>query len=97
MNGTCKGKTFLSRPLGSMGRVQKVKYHLIAITKSFSKNFKPNFMCLLTNEKYKTYQTRFSFSHLGHASGVVLGGTGKSGVKNLNFLKFNLICVWVLT
>ena len=32
-------------------------------------------MCLLINERYKTYQTGFSFGHLGHAQGVGLGGT----------------------
>ena len=32
-------------------------------------------MRLLTNERYKTYQTGFSFNHLGHAPGVGLGGT----------------------
>ena len=40
-----------------------------------SKIFKPNFVCLLTNERYKTYQTGFSFGRLGHAPGVGLGGT----------------------
>ena len=30
-------------------------------------------MFLHTNERYKTYQTRFSFDHLGHAPGVGLG------------------------
>ena len=45
------------------------------ITKSISKIFKTNFVCLLTNERYKTYQTGFSFSHLGHARGVGLWGT----------------------
>ena len=30
-------------------------------------------MCLLTNEKYKTYETGFSFNRLGHATGVGLG------------------------
>ena len=34
-----------------------------------------NFVCLLTNERYKTYQTGFSFGRLGHAPGVGLGGT----------------------
>ena len=37
--------------------------------------FKPNFVCLLTNERYKTYQTGFLFGRLGHAPGVGLGGT----------------------
>ena len=37
--------------------------------------FKPNFVCLLTNERYKTYQTGFSFGRMGHTPGVGLGGT----------------------
>ena len=61
-------------------------------------------MCLLTNtnERYKTYQTGFSFGRLGHAPGVGLSGTlgglglgggGGGGSKNL-FSKFNQIwCV----
>ena len=52
-------------------------------------------MCLLTNERYKTYQTGFSFRCLGHAQGVGLGGTvgGLSGQKFF-FRKFNQIwCV----
>ena len=32
-------------------------------------------MCLLTNERYKTYQMGFSFDRVGHAQGVGLGGT----------------------
>ena len=56
-------------------RGQKVKYHLISITKSISKIFIPNFVCVLTIERYKTYQTDFLFYRLGHALGVGLGGT----------------------
>ena len=41
---------------------------------SISKIFIPNFVCFLTNERYKTYQTGFSFCHLGHAPGVGTGG-----------------------
>ena len=48
---------FLALPPGALGRGQKVKYHLISITKSISKIFIPNFLCVLTNERYKTYQT----------------------------------------
>ena len=33
-------------------------------------------MCVLTNERYKTYQTGFLFCRLGHAPGVGLWGTG---------------------
>ena len=74
MNGACNGTFFLAPPPGALGRDQKVKYHN-EITKSISKIFKPNFVCLLTNERYKTYQTGFSFGHLGHAPGVGVGGT----------------------
>ena len=75
-----------------LGRGQKVKYHKISITKSISKIFKPYFVRLLTIERYKTYQTGFSFRRLGHAPGVGLGGTvGGWGSK---FTKFNQIwCV----
>ena len=58
-----------------LGRGQKVKYHLISITKSISKIFIPNFVCVHTNERYKTYQMGFLFCRLGHALGVGLGGT----------------------
>ena len=40
------------------------------------KDFIPNFECVLTNERYKTYQTGFSFCRLGHAPGVGLSGGG---------------------
>ena len=50
---------------GSNG--QMVKYHLISITKSISKMFIRNFLCVLTNERNKTYQTGFLFCCLGHA------------------------------
>ena len=52
-------RTFLATPPGALGRGQKVKYHLISITKSISKIFIPNFVCVLTNERYKAYQTGF--------------------------------------
>ena len=52
-------------------------------------------MCLLTNKRYKSYQTGFSFGRLGHAPGVGLGGTvGGWWVPKIFFLKFNQIwCV----
>ena len=64
------------------------------ITKSISKIFKPNFVCLLTNERYKTYQTGFSFGHLGHAPGVGLGGTvGVVGSKkNFPEIQPDFVC-----
>ena len=75
MNGARNVKIFLAQPPGALGRGQKVKYNLISITKSFSKIFIPNFVCALTNERYKTYQTGFLLCRLGHALGVGLGGT----------------------
>ena len=77
---------FLAPPPGALERGQKVKYHLISITESISKIFIPNFVCVLTNERYKTYQKGFSICPLGHAPGVGLCGTGGAqGVKNFFF------------
>ena len=87
MNGACNVKLFFwPCPLGPRGGGQKVKYHLILITKSISKIFIPNFECVLTNERYKTYQTGFSFCPLGYAPGVGLWGPGGAqGVKKIFF------------
>ena len=68
-------KKNLAPPPGALGRGQKVNYHLISITKSISKIFIPNFVCVLTNERYKTYQTVFLFCRLGHPLGEGLGDT----------------------
>ena len=76
MNGAYISKLFLVPPPGAPGRDQNVKYHLISITKSISKIFIPNFVCVLTNERYKTYQTGFSLSCLGHAPGCDFGALG---------------------
>ena len=51
-----------------------------------SKDFILNFVCVLTNERYKTYQTGFSFCSLGHAPRVGLwGARGAKGVKKIFF------------
>ena len=71
--GPTTANYFLALPPGALGRGQKVNYHLISITKSISKIFIPNFVSVLTNEIYKTYQTGFLFCRLGHALGVGLG------------------------
>ena len=39
-------------------------------------------MCVLKKERYKTYQTGFSFCRLGHAP---LGAGGAQGVKHIFF------------
>ena len=73
---------FLALPPGALERGQKVKYHLISIKKSISKIFIPNFVCVLTNERYKTYQTGLSFCPLSQAPEVgILGAEGAQGVK----------------
>ena len=86
--GCATASFFLAPPPGALGRGQKVKYHLISIAKSISKIFIPNFVCVLTNERYKKYQTGFSFCCLGHAPGVRLRGAGGAqGVKKKSFFK----------
>ena len=55
---------------GSKGQISFNFYYKVN-----SKIFIPNFVCVLTNEIYKTFQTDFLFCHLGHALGVGLGGT----------------------
>ena len=75
MNGARKINKIFGPAPGALGRGQKVKYHFISITKSISKIFIPNFVCVLTNERYKTYQTDFFILSLVHALGVGLGGT----------------------
>ena len=83
MNGACNVKLFLAQPPWALGRGQKVKYHLISITKSISKIFIPNFVCVLTNERYKTYQTGFAFCPQGRAKRVGLWGAGVA--RGFNF------------
>ena len=84
--GRVTSNFFLAPPPGTLGRGQKVKYHLISITKSISKIFIPNFVRVLINERYKTYQTGFSFCPLGHAPGVGLWGAG--GAQGVQFFFF---------
>ena len=59
-----------------IGEGPKMQISLNFNNKVISNMFKSNFVCLLTNKKYKTYQTGFSFGLLGHAPGVELEGTG---------------------
>ena len=46
-------------------------------------------MCVLTNERYKTSQTGFSFCPLGHAPGM--GLLGAQGVKKKNFQTWSYV------
>ena len=52
MNGACNVKLFLGpAPLGPSGGGQKVKYHLISITKSISKIFFYQTLCVFSQMK----------------------------------------------
>ena len=62
---------------------------------SISKIFIPNFACVLTNERYKTYQTGFSFYYLGHAPGMGLWGAGVPGGQKLFFFSSNMV-MWYI-
>ena len=86
---------FGSPPTGAFGKGQKVKYHSISITKSISKTFKPNYVCLLKDDRYKTYQMGFSFDRLGHAQEWDLGYRGV-GWRQLVFFRIStrLVCVY---
>ena len=77
---------FGAPPPGALERGQKVKYHLISITKSISKIFIPNFVSILTNERYKTYQTGFLFCRLGQGSGL-----GTQGCPGGQFFFSNMV------
>ena len=99
MSGACNSTLFLAPPPGAQGRGQNVKYY-ISITKSISKIFITNFVCLLTNKSYKTYQTGLSFRRLGDAPRLGLGGTvgggGGGGLRGSNFF-LNSKQIWCVT
>ena len=63
----------------ALGRGKKGEMSLNLNYKVNFKHFKPNFVCLLANERYKAYQTEFSFGRLGHVPGVGLEGTSGVG------------------
>ena len=86
MNGVCNSKkNFGPAPWGPR-EGSKGQISLISITKSITKICISNFVCVLTNERYKTYQMEFSFFRLGHAPGVGLRGAGGAqGGQNFCF------------
>ena len=69
-----KRQTVLA-PLPGEGSKGQISF-FISIKKSVSNVLKPNCAYVLTNERYKTYQTGFLFCRLGHAPGVGLWGAG---------------------
>ena len=77
-------------PLGPWGGAKKSNIIISELQSQFSKIFKPNFVYLLTNERYITYQPGFLFGLLGHAQGRDFGLPWGVGGQIL-FLKFNQI------
>ena len=94
MNGTCTGAILgVTAPWGP-GDGPKGQISLNLNYKINFKDFKPNFVYLLTNERFITYQTGFSFGRLGHAQGWNLGVPWGVGGSKKIFLEFNQIwCV----
>ena len=85
MNGACNSNFFGPAPWGP-GEGSKGQISLNFNYKVNFKDFIPKFVCVLTNERYKTYHTGFSYRRLGHVPGVGLRGAGGAeGVKNLFF------------
>ena len=73
MNWARNSTLFRPSPWGP-GEGPKGQISLNVNNKDDFKYFKPNFVSLLTNEIYETYQTALLFRRLGHAPGVGLGG-----------------------
>ena len=73
-------------PLGPLGGAKRSNIIKSQSQSQFQRNLMPNIVCLLTIERYKTYQRGFTFRRLGHAPGVELGGiVGGLGVQKLFF------------
>ena len=90
----CGVKRQLSLALhpGALGKGQNVKYHLNSSTKSILKVFIPNIVCVLTNERYKIYQTGFLLCCQCNALEVGLGGClgAKKEISSVNvFVKLS--------
>ena len=89
MNGACNGKKLLATPPCALGRGQKVKY-LISITKSISKTFIPNFVCVLTNEIQNISDAIFILLPRSCPRGGTLGRCGCPGGQTF----FSNIVMW---
>ena len=103
MNGACSGIFFFGRAPCGPGEGPKGQ---ISLNFNYKVNMKDffilNFVCVLTNERYKTYQTGFSFCRLGNVLGVGLGylrvqnsiPSGGLSVmpKGLDQIQPNLVC-----
>ena len=83
MNGARNGTIFWPRPLGPWGGAKWSKIIKFQLLSQFQIFLNQTLCVFSQNLRYKTYQTGFSFSHLGHASGVGLEEVqGGWGIKN---------------
>ena len=87
MNGACNVKPFFcSVPWGPReGSKGQISFNF-----NYKVNFKdfiPNFVCVLTIERYITYQTEFSFCRLGHGPGWDFGALGVPRGQKIFFFK----------
>ena len=102
MIGACSGTFFWPRPLGPWGGAKRSNIVKFQLQSQYERFFILNFVCVLTNERYKTYQTGFSFCRLGNVLGVGLGylrvqnsiPSGGLSVmpKGLDQIQPNLVC-----
>ena len=83
-----------SRPLGPSGGAKRSNIIKSELQSQFQRFFKPNFVYLLTNERYITNQTGFSFGRLGHAQGWDLGVPWGGGGWGSNFFFPNFNQIW---
>ena len=81
MNGIFNGTVFFGpRPLGPWGGAKRSNIIKSELQRQFQRFLNQTFR-ILTYERYITYQTGFSFGHLGHAQGWDLGVPWGLGAK----------------
>ena len=93
MNGACKIKFFLAPPTGALGRGQKVKYHLISITKSISKIFFTK-LCVCS-QKCKVQNISDGIFILSSGSCPRGGTSGRWGAQGVKFFFSNMV-MWYI-
>ena len=86
----CNSTIILAPPPGVLRSGKKGQISLNFNYKVNFMVFKPNFVNLLTNKRYITYQREFSFGRLGHAPRVDLGVLGVGGSKMYFFKSVTL-------
>ena len=86
MNGACNVKLFFVPAPWGPGEGSKGQISFNFNYKGNFKDFYTNFVCVLTNERSKIYQTGFSLCPLGNAPGWDLGALGvPRGSKKIFF------------